>query len=104
MKEDLKKSLEADPWKAEMLLYLRNLASKFHYVSNQVQKIHDRMDVLESVLMDGFRATGTAFNQMKTVSQAIVDETKSVKEDLFEFGGIIEQDSYFDANMTTHIV
>ena len=104
MKEGLKKSLEADPWKAEMLLYLRNLASKFHYVSNQVQKIHDRMDVLESVLMDGFRATGTAFNQMKTVSQAIVNETKAVKEDLYEFGGIIESDSYFDANMRTHIV
>ena len=100
MKEDLK----TDPWKAEMLLYLRNLAGKFHYVSEQVEKIHSRLDVLESVLMDGFRATGTAFNQMKTVSQAIVNETKSVKEDLYEYGGIIESDSYFDANMRTHIV
>ena len=104
MREDLKKALEADPWKAEMLLYLRNLASKFHYLSTQVEKIHSRLDVLESVLMDGFRATGTAFNQMKTVSQAIVNETKSVKEDLYEYGGIIESDSYFDANMRTHIV
>ena len=104
MREDLKKALEADPWKAEMLLYLRNLAGKFHYVSEQVKKLHDRMDVLESVLMDGFRATGTAFNQMKTVTQAVVNETKSVKEDLYEYGGIIESDSYFDANMRTHIV
>ena len=104
MKEGLKKSLEADPWKAEMFLYLRNLTSKFHYVSEQVKKLHDRMDVLESVLMDGFRATGTAFNQMKTVTQAVVNETKAVKEDLYEFGGIIESDSYFDANMRTHIV
>ena len=37
MKEDLKKALKADPWKAEMLLYLRNLAGKFHYVSEQVK-------------------------------------------------------------------
>ena len=104
MREDLKKALEADPWKAEMLLYLRNLSGKFHYVSEQVEKIHSRLDVLEAVLMDGFRATGTAFNQMKTVSQAIVNETKSVKEDLYEYGGIIESSSYFDANMKTHIV
>jgi hypothetical protein len=104
MREGLKAALEADPWKAEMLLYLRNLAGKFHYVSTQVQKIHERLDVLESVLMDGFRATGTAFNQMKTVTQAVVNETKSVKEDLYEFGGIIESSSYFDPNMRTHVV
>ena len=104
MREGLKKACEADPWKAEMLLYLRNVAAKFSYVSEQVQKIHERLDVLESVLMDGFRATGTAFNQMKTVTQAVVNETKSVKEDLYEFGGIIESDSYFDPSMRTHIV
>ena len=104
MREGLKEALEADPWKNEMLLYLRNLASKFHSVSKEVKRLHDRMDVLESVLMQGFRATGTAFNQMKTVTQAVVNETKAVKEDLYEFGGIIESDSYFDPNMRTHIV
>lgn len=104
MREDLKTSLETDPWKAEMLLYLRNLAGKFHYVSEQMKKLHDRIGVLESVLMEGFRATGSAFNQMKTVTQAVVNETKSVKEDLYEFGGIVESDSYFDPNMRTHVV
>jgi len=104
MREGLKEALEVDPWKAEMLLYLRNLAGKFHYVSEQVKKLHDRMDVLESVLMEGFRATGTAFYQMKTVTQAVVNETKSVKENLEEYGGVIEGSSYFDTNMRTHIV
>ena len=104
MRDGLKKACDADPWKAEMLLYLRNLAGKFHYVSEQVKKLHDRMDVLESVLMHGFRATGTAFNQMKEVTQAVVNETKSVKEDIYEFGGIVEGSSYFDPHMKTHIV
>ena len=104
MREDLKKALDADPWKAEMLLYLKNLTSKFHYVSARVNKLHDRIDGLQSLLMEGFRATGTAFNQMKTVTQAVVNETKSVKEDIYEFGGIVEGASYFDPHMKTHIV
>ena len=54
--------------------------------------------------MEGFRATGTAFYQMKTVTQAVVNETKSVKENLEEYGGVIEGSSYFDTNMRTHIV
>ena len=104
MREGLKKACDADPWKADMLLYLRNLAGKFHHVSQQVSKLHDRLDVLESVLMEGFRATGTAFNQTKGVVQAVVDETKSVKEQLFEACGVIESSSYFDPHMRTHIV
>ena len=104
MRGGLEKALDADPWKAEMLLYLKNLASKFHYVSEQVKKLHDRMDVLESILMEGFRATGSAFHQMKTVTQLVVNETKAVKEDIYEFGGIVEGASYFDPHMKTHIV
>ena len=88
-------------FQTEVMLYLRNLTSKFHHLSEEVAKIHSRLDVLESVLMDGFRATSTAFNQTKTVCQAIVDETRQTKENLEEFGGIIEESSYFDGTTRT---
>jgi len=96
MQEELKKVIEQDPWKGEMLLYLRNLATKFNYISKQVTKINKRLDKLESVIIDGFRATGTAFNQTKTVCQAIVNEANEIRENLAEYGGVIEGDSFFD--------
>ena len=86
----------------QVMLYLRNLAAKFHHLSEQVAKVHSRLDVLESVLMEGFRATSTAFNQTKTVCQAIVNETRETKEQLEEYGGVIEGSSYFGG--TTRIV
>ena len=97
MQEELKKNITKDPWKGEMLLYLRNLAAKFNYVSKQVTKINERLDKLESVILEGFKATGTAFNQTKTVCQAIVDEVNETRQNLAEYGGVIEGDSFFDA-------
>jgi len=104
MREGLKEACEADPWKAEMLLYVRNLAGKFHHVSQQVTKLHERLDVLQNILLEGFHATHKCFNQTKCVVQAVVDETKTVKEQLFEACGVIESSSYFDPHMKTHIV
>ena len=95
MQEELKKVIEQDPWKGEMLLYLRNLATKFNYISKQVTKIHERLDKLDSVITDGFRATGTAFRQTKTVCQAIVNEVNEGRADLAEYGGVIEGNSFF---------
>ena len=86
----------------QVMLYLRNLASKFHHLSQEVEKVHARLDVLESVLMEGFRATGTAFHQTKEVCNAIAQQTRETKENLEEYGGIIEGSSFFDG--TTRIV
>ena len=83
----------------EVMLYLRNLVNKMSYLTKSVDSLHNRIDVLESVLMDGFRATGTAFNQTKEVCQAIVNETRSVKDNLEEYGCIIEGSSYFDTRV-----
>ena len=95
---------DADPFKAEVMLYLRNLAAKFHYLSTQVEKVHERLDHLEEVLMQGFRATGTAFQQTKEVVQAVVNETKETREDLAEYGGVIRESTYFDPLMRTAVI
>ena len=71
------------------MLYLRNLTSKFQYLS---EKLHR----LEEIMLKGFQATGMAFHQTKEVCQAIVDETKKNTEHLDEFGGTIEAESFFD--------
>jgi hypothetical protein len=73
----------------EVMLYLRNLTSKFQYLS---EKLHR----LEEIMLKGFQATGMAFHQTKEVCQAIVDETKKNTEHLDEFGGTIEAESFFD--------
>jgi hypothetical protein len=83
----------------DAMLYFRNIVNKMINISEKVNSLHKRIDVLESVLMDGFRATGTAFSQTKEVCQAIVNETRSVKSNLEEYGGIIEGSSYFDTRV-----
>ena len=99
MREELKKVIAQDPRKGEMLLYLRNLAAKFNFVSKQVLKFNERLNKLEIIIKEGFRATGTAFNQTKTVCQAIVNEATEIRENLAEYGGVIEGDSFFDPHM-----
>ena len=81
----------------EVMLYLRNLTSKFQYLS---EKLHR----LEEIMLKGFQATGMAFHQTKEVCQAIVNETRQNTEHLDEFGGTIEAESYFDPCMRTNIV
>ena len=83
---------------------MRNLAAKFHYVSTQVEEIHERLGILEQLVWKGFQATGTAFNQTKTVVNALVSESKGTRRDLAEYGGVIEGESYFDPHMRTNIV
>ena len=100
----LRAACDADPFKEEVMLYLRNLAAKFHYLSDQVLKVHERLDRLEEVQMQGFRATGTAFRQTKEVVQAVVDETAATREELAEYGGVIQQSTYCDPLMRTAVV
>ena len=104
MRKELREACEADPFKDEVMLYLRNLAAKFHYLSTQVEKVHDRLDHLEDVVLRGFRATGTAFQQTKEVVQAVVNETKETREDLAEYGGVIRESTYFDPLMRTAVI
>lgn len=91
MKDELMKAIENDPFKKEVLLYLRNLAIKYNSMIS-------RLDALEALMMKGFRATGECFNQTKVVCQAIADEARETKENLAEYGGVIES-STFDTYM-----
>ena len=95
---------EVDPHKSEVLKYLRNLSAKFHYMCTKVENLDKRLDKIETILMSGFRATGTAFKQTKEVVQAVVNETRDVREDLAEYGGVIESSTYFDPLMRTRCV
>ena len=95
---------EVDPHKSEVLKYLRNLSAKFHYMCTKVENLDKRLDKIETILMSGFRATGTAFKQTKEVVQAVVNETRDVREDLAEYGGVIQDSTYFDPLMRTRIV
>ena len=81
----------------EVMLYLRNIVTKMH-------ALFKRMDKLEQIMMAGFRATGTAFHQTKTVVQAVVNEVGQTREDLSEYGGIIQESTYFDPLMRTNMV
>ena len=80
-----------------VLLYLRNIVAKMHV-------LFKRMDKLEQIMMAGFRATGTAFHQTKTVVQAVVNEVGQTREELSECSGIIQESTYFDPLMRTNMV
>ena len=72
----------------EVMLYLRNLASKFHYLS-------EKMNRLEEIMMKGFQATGMAFHQTKEVVNKLAEATEETRNDLAEYGGVIEAESFF---------
>ena len=60
-----------------------------------VEKLHARIEYLENMIVEGFKATGTAWKQTKIVVQKLADETRNTKERLEEYGGVIEADSFF---------
>jgi hypothetical protein len=72
----------------EVMLYLRNLASKFHHLSEKLNR-------LEKIMMAGFKATGTAFSQTKEVVNKLAEATEETRINLAEYGGVIEADSFF---------
>ena len=51
---------------------------------------------IEKMMNEGFRATGIAFHQTKTVVQAVVNEVGLTREELSEYGGVIQDSTYFD--------
>ena len=77
-----------EKFEENVMLYLRNIVTKINHMNK-------RMNKLEKTMVDGFRATGTAFNQTKTVVQAVVNEVGQTREELLEYGGVIEASSYF---------
>ena len=72
----------------DVMKYLRNLATKMIHLSEQ-------MDKLENIMMSGFQATGRAFNQTKEVVNKLAQATEDTRNDLAEYGGVIEADSFF---------
>ena len=80
----------------EVMTYLRNIVAKLSHMFK-------RLDRLENTLLEGFRATGTAFHQTKTVVQAVVNEVEQTRADLSEYGGVIEASTFFDPLMRTDL-
>ena len=72
----------------DVMKYLRNLATKMIHLS-------ENMDKLEKIMMSGFQATGMAFNQTKEVVNKLAQATEDTRNDLAEYGGVIEADSFF---------
>ena len=72
----------------EVMKYLRNLATKMINLS-------EKLDKLEKIMMSGFQATGTAFNQTKEVVNKLAQATEDTRDDLATYGGVIEADSFF---------
>ena len=98
---DEEKTVERTPFQKEVMLYLRNWAAWKHGFSKKVEKIHTRLDCIEikiaEVLATTFqvgRACGTAFEQTKTVINALSEEASACREDLAEYGGTIIESSW----------
>ena len=92
---------EYSKFEKESLLYSRNLATKFHYLSEEVNKIQNRLDCIEIQIAEVSKVTcglgqacGQAFNQTKRVIQHLHEEQAQTREDLGEYGGLLVEDSW----------
>jgi len=72
-----------------ILQYLRNITSK-------VSTLFEKMEFLEKTVLQLGQACGMAFNQTKEVVNKLAVGMEETREDLAEFGGIIEADSFFN--------
>ena len=72
-----------------MLQYLRNITSK-------VSTLFEKIEFLEKTVVQLGQACGMAFNQTKEVVNKLAVGMEETREDLAEFGGIIEADSFFN--------
>ena len=71
-----------------MLQYLRNITSK-------VSTLFDKIEFLEKTVVQLGQACGMAFNQTKEVVNKLAVGMEETREDLAEYGGVIEADSFF---------
>ena len=72
-----------------MLQYLRNITSK-------VSTLFEKIEFLENTVVQLGKACGMAFNQTKEVVNKLAVGMEETREDLAEFGGVIEADSFFN--------
>jgi hypothetical protein len=72
-----------------ILQYLRNITSK-------VSTLFEKMEFLEKTVLQLGQACGMAFNQTKEVVNKLAVGMEETREDLAEYGGIIEADSFFN--------
>ncbi len=72
-----------------ILQYLRNITSK-------VSTLFEKMEFLEKTVLQLGQACGMAFNQTKVVVNKLAVGMEETREDLAEYGGIIEADSFFN--------
>ena len=85
----------------ESLLYSRNLAAKFHHLCQAVDKISNRLDLIDTKLAEVTittnklgQACGNAFLQTKKVIQHLHEEQSHTREELSEYGGHLVEDSW----------
>ena len=71
-----------------MLQYLRNITSK-------VSTLFEKIEFLEKTVVQLGKACGMAFNQTKEVVNKLAVGMEETREDLAEYGGVIEADSFF---------
>ena len=72
-----------------VMIYLKNLTNKMILLNERVHKVEVQTQKLETIMMSGFRATGTAFNQTKTCVNALATLQEETMEDLAECSGVI---------------
>ena len=72
-----------------ILQYLRNITSK-------VSTLFEKMEFLEKIVQQLGQACGMAFNQTKEVVNKLAVGMEETREDLAEYGGTIEADSFFN--------
>ena len=99
-----------DEFQKKSLLYSRNLASKFHYLSQAVTNIRTRLDVIESKIAEVSsvtsklgKAAGEAFAQTKQVIEHLHQEQSHTREELSMYGGHLIEDSW-DTGTRTRVV
>ena len=90
-------------FESEVLSYLRNLASKFHYLADKVRLIQKGQECLQSSVMKLGQANSEAYKRVKLVVNDLASKTSTVVSDLSYAMGTVrccdfDPDSPFEDN------
>ena len=79
----------SNKFEEDVLLYLRNIIAKLRVLSERVDKMESR-----ALSLGG--ACSAAFLQVKDVVNKLYEEQTATREDLSEYGGVIQQSTFME--------
>ena len=78
-----------------VLKYLRDIKDKVITLELKLDKIEERVEKLGVGCKEAFKGTKDVIGSLRDVTEALAEQQKGTREDLAEYGGTVEADSWW---------